>query len=132
MAGGGIVSFRDGGDVQRFQNQGLVEATSPFQRFIGYDPAAAERRREENRLRNAIRQKYGMASDLRGFFMAQTDEERAKAQEVMDRLKTLQTESPNSLEELRALLGQTESPAASPSAAPADSSRCSSRRSSGS
>jgi hypothetical protein len=121
MAGGGIVSFRDGGDVQRFQNQGLVEATSPFQRFTGYDSrTAAERRREENRLRNAIRQKYGMASDLRGFFMDQTDEERAKAQEVMDRLKTLQTESPNSLEELRALLGQTESPAASPSAAPAD------------
>jgi hypothetical protein len=32
MAGGGIVSFRDGGDVQRFLNQGLVEATSPFAR----------------------------------------------------------------------------------------------------
>jgi hypothetical protein len=26
MAGGGIVSFRDGGDVQRFQNQGFVNA----------------------------------------------------------------------------------------------------------
>lgn len=112
MAGGGMVSFKDGGDVQRFQNQGLVEATSPFQRFIGYDPAATAQRREENRLRNAIRQKYGMASDVRGFFMAQTDEERAKAQDIMNRLNTM------SLEELKALSGQTESPTAPVTQAP--------------
>lgn len=38
-AGGGIVAFDDGGEVQRFQNQGMV--TNPYRRYTGMpDPSA--------------------------------------------------------------------------------------------
>ena len=51
FAGGGIVAFEDGGQVQRFQNQGLVEDgfTPPQRGFLGtiFGPSAGMISREE-------------------------------------------------------------------------------------
>jgi hypothetical protein len=66
FAGGGIVAFADGGDVERYQSQGLVEETSStagrffggigdfFSRQIAESRAAQERIRAENERRRLI------------------------------------------------------------------------------
>lgn len=96
-AEGGMIAFDDGGPVARFDEGG---STSPFQRFIGYDPEATERRREENRLRNQLRQQYGRAAGPFGFFVQQSEEERAQAQDILGRINTM------SPDELKAAIAQ--------------------------
>lgn len=92
-AGGGIVAFQAGG------------ATSQFGRDIQRYMDTAERRREENRLRNLLRQQYGRQAGMFGYFMEQSPEERAKAQDIVGRLNTM------SAEEMQQLLGMPPSQA---------------------
>jgi hypothetical protein len=87
FAGGGIVAFANGGD------------TSPFGRDIRNYMDVAERRREENRLRNLLRQQYGRQAGPFGYFMSQSPEERSKAQDITSRLNTM------SAAEMQQLLG---------------------------
>ena len=56
FAGGGIVAFSNGGATSQFGRdvEGLLQSTG----IRGYMDTA-ERRREENRLRNMLRQQYG-------------------------------------------------------------------------
>jgi hypothetical protein len=95
-AGGGIVAFANGGDTSPFGRdiEGLLQSTG----VRGYMDAA-ERRREENRLRNLLRQQYGRQAGPFGYFMSQSPEERAKAQDIASRLNTM------SAEEMQQLLG---------------------------
>ena len=103
-AGGGIVAFSNGGSTSQFGRdiEGVLESTG----IRGYMDTA-ERRREENRLRNLLRQQYGRQAGMFGYFMEQSPEERAKAQDIVGRLNTM------SAEEMQQLLGM---PTTSPSA----------------
>jgi hypothetical protein len=146
-AGGGIVAFEDGGEVQRFQNQGMV-SSSPFGRDIrafgeagrqsmlqrtpgmlgAYgQPLFSDEERERVRLIQLIDQKYGTkGSPLLGYFTEQTPAERAQARDIISRLPTM------SLPELRALAAygpqatpvaqaiQTEGPMGGKQGTPAD------------
>jgi len=96
FAGGGIVAFSNGGATSQFGRdvEGLLQSTG----IRGYMDTA-ERRREENRLRNMLRQQYGRQAGMFGYFMDQTPEERARAQDITSRLNTM------SAEEMRQLLG---------------------------
>ncbi len=85
FAGGGIVAFANGGD------------TSPFGRFMGYD--TTRRIQDEQRLRDQIRNQFGMAAGPFGFFKTQTDEERARAQDIIGRLDKM------SVPEMQQILG---------------------------
>ena len=85
FAGGGIVAFANGGD------------TSPFGRFMGYD--TTRRLQDEQRLRDQIRNQFGMAAGPFGFFKTQTDEERARAQDIVGRLDKM------SVPEMQQILG---------------------------
>jgi hypothetical protein len=117
-ASGGIVAFDDGGEVQRFQNQGMV-SSSPFGRDVrafgeagrqamlertpgmvgAYGrPLVSAEEDERMRLIQALNQKYGpKGSLLQGYFMQQSPAERDQAKEIISRLPTM------SLPELRAL-----------------------------
>jgi len=96
FAGGGIVAFQAGGATSQFGRdvEGLLQSTG----IRGYMDTA-ERRREENRLRNLLRQQYGRQAGMFGYFMDQTPEERARAQDITSRLNTM------SIEEMQQLLG---------------------------
>jgi len=87
-AGGGIVAFSNGG------------ATSQFGRDIQRYMDVAEQRREENRMRNLLRQKYGRTGGPFGYFMTQSPEDRAKAQDIASRINTM------SVAEMQELLGK--------------------------
>lgn len=87
FAGGGIVAFANGGDTSPFGRD--------FQRYMD----VTEQRREENRLRNLLRQQYGRAAGPLGYFMGQSPEERTKAQDITSRLNTM------SMPEMQQLLG---------------------------
>jgi hypothetical protein len=100
-APGGIVAFDDGGEVQRYQSQGLVEGPrTPFGR---YGLALGQRLREdaENaRLSQELRALYSMPAAPIGVFFPQTDAERLNAQRIMSALPNMSTEAK------RALLGR--------------------------
>jgi hypothetical protein len=110
-AGGGIVAFEEGGEVERYQNQGLV-GSSPVGRFFGGLRQQGADYEEAQRLRNELTSRFGFKSGLPGLFMTQTDEERQGAKDVMGRLNTM------TLPELQALHAQ--GPNASPAVKPYD------------
>jgi hypothetical protein len=101
FAGGGIVAFEDGGQVQRFQNQGLVDS-SPAGRFISREFAGPMARgadiQEREMLKSRIISELGPRSGLAGLFMSQSDEARQAAKDVMQRLDTM------SVDEMRSVL----------------------------
>jgi len=103
-AGGGIVAFSNGGATSPFGRD--VESVLESTGIRGYMDTA-ERRREENRLRNLLRQQYGRQAGMFGYFMEQSPEERARAQDIVSRLNTM------SAEEMQQLLGM---PTTAPSA----------------
>jgi hypothetical protein len=95
-AGGGLIAFANGGDTSPFGRdiESLLQSTG----IRGYMDVA-EQRREENRLRNLLRQQYGRQAGPFGYFMSQSPEERAKAQDITSRLNTM------SAAEMQQLLG---------------------------
>jgi hypothetical protein len=114
FAGGGIVAFEDGGQVERFQNQGLVDS-SPAGRFMSREFAGPMARgadiQEREMLKSRIISELGPRSGLAGLFMSQSDEARQAAKDVMQRLDTM------SVDEMRSVLeGQ---PVGTPTPAPA-------------
>jgi len=112
-AGGGIIAFEEGGEVERYQNQGLV-GSSPAGRFFSGLGQSFSEQQEAAKLRNKLQMKYGPRSALPGLFMTQTDEERQMAKDITGRLPTM------TLSEMQALYDQGPSalPSATPAAAP--------------
>jgi soluble lytic murein transglycosylase-like protein len=68
---------------------GPAPAASPAGRYIQEQQTAAQERNELSSLRNQVRREYGLRSGIGGVFVGQTDEERAFAKDVMDRVNTL-------------------------------------------
>lgn len=96
-APGGLVAFEEGGEVERYQSQGLVQPASPIGRAaqsfftrVGEDTEAAK-------LRGKLQAQYGPRSAVPGLFMAQTDLERETAKRIIKALPDM------TLPELRAL-----------------------------
>ena len=101
MASGGIVAFQSGG------NEGLEEEqTSPAGRMFSKVMGADKERIERVMLRDKIIDKYRPKAGPVGLFTPQSDEQRAQAKQIMERLDSMSTE------EMKALLSQ-------PSGAPA-------------
>jgi hypothetical protein len=90
-AGGGIVAFEEGGP------------TTPFGRFVSEIGSNFRNKTAEEleilKLQDELRGKYGSASSLPGLFMSQTDEERQRAKDIMQRLTRMD------VNELRQLTG---------------------------
>lgn len=99
-AGGGIVAFEEGGQVERYQSGG-----TPAGRFFSGIGQSFSEADEAAKLRNQLQMKYGPASALPGLFMTQTDEERQTAKDVaaalpnltLDQLKQLNEQGPSGL-----------------------------------
>jgi soluble lytic murein transglycosylase-like protein len=68
---------------------GPAPAASPAGRYLQEQQTAAQERNELSSLRSQVRKEYGLRSGVGGFFVDQTDEERAFAKDVMDRLNKL-------------------------------------------
>ena len=64
-------------------------AASPAGRYLQEQQTAAQERNELSSLRSQVRKEYGLRSGVGGFFVDQTDEERAFAKDVMDRVNKL-------------------------------------------
>jgi hypothetical protein len=118
-AGGGIIAFEDGGQVERYQDQGLVSPTPAGRFFSGLGQNFSEAN-EAAKLRNKLQMQYGPKSALPGLFMNQSDAERQMAKDVVKRLDTL------TLPQLQALYEQGPSalppvtaPVVTPTATPA-------------
>jgi hypothetical protein len=115
-AGGGIIAFEGGGQVERFQNTGST-GTTPAGRFFSAQAAQGAEYEEAQRLRNEIISKYGPSAGLFGLFKTQTDAERQAAQNLLGKvdtmtlpqLKEIATKGP-------AALPQTVAPTATPAA----------------
>jgi hypothetical protein len=116
-AGGGIIAFEDGGQVERYQNTGLVSPTPAGRFFSGLKQDFATSN-ETAELRNKLLMQYGPKSALPGLFMTQSDAERQMAKDIAGRLPTM------TLSEMQALYNQGPSalPSATPAVAPYDSS----------
>lgn len=110
-AGGGIVAFDDGGPVQHFQNQGMVQSPAARRGFTMFDvqnigPTVQSSFEsmfpkedvEAVRLREQIRQLLGGRGGPYGVFKPQTDVEFARNRELAQRLNTM------SLQELKQAL----------------------------
>jgi hypothetical protein len=99
-AGGGIVAFEEGGQVERYQSGG-----TPAGRFFSGIGQSFSEADEAAKLRNQLQMKYGPASALPGLFMTQTDEQRQTAKDVaaalpnltLDQLKQLNEQGPSGL-----------------------------------
>lgn len=110
MAGGGIVAFAgpDGSLVEE-------EQTSPAGRMLSSVGDFFERGGERNKLRAELIKKYGTPAGIGGFFMPQTDEQRAQAKAIMSNLDSMSTEDMK-----RALSGEMPTaPKVAPQPAPA-------------
>jgi hypothetical protein len=83
-AGGGIVAFEEGGQVERFQVGG-----TPAGRFFSAQQAQGAEYEEAQRLRNEIISKYGPSAGLFGLFKTQTDAERQAAQNLLGKVDTM-------------------------------------------
>jgi hypothetical protein len=115
-AGGGIIAFEEGGEVERYQNTGLVSPTPAGRFFSGLKQDFATSN-EAAELRNKLQMQYGPKSALPGLFMTQTDEERQAAKDIVGRLGTM------TLPQLQALYAQGPSalpPITPPAVNPAD------------
>jgi len=71
---------------------------TPFGRSLDAGIGKLNERQERDALRTRLNYKYGPAAGFGGLFVAQTDEQRKQAQEIMDRLPTLSTEELRQLE----------------------------------
>lgn len=98
-AGGGIIAFEEGGEVERYQNQGST-GTTPAGRFFGDLGQNFTEANEAAKLRNKLQMQYGPKSALPGLFMKQSDEERQMAKDIAGRLPTM------TLSEMQALYDQ--------------------------
>jgi hypothetical protein len=87
-AGGGIIAFEGGGQVERFQNTGST-GTTPAGRFFSAQAAQGAEYEEAQRLRNEIISKYGPSAGLFGLFKTQTDAERQAAQNLLGKVDTM-------------------------------------------
>jgi hypothetical protein len=87
-AGGGIIAFEDGGQVERYQNTGYT-GTTPAGRFFSGVGQNFSEANEAAKLRNKLQMQYGPASAVPGLFMKQTDEERLAAKAVASALPNL-------------------------------------------
>ena len=105
-AGGGIIAFEEGGEVERYQEGG-----TPAGRFFSGLGQNFTEANEAAKLRNKLQMQYGPKSALPGLFMNQSDAERQMAKDISGRLPTM------TLPELQALYAQ--GPNALPSATPA-------------
>jgi hypothetical protein len=109
-AGGGIIAFEDGGEVERYQNEGST-GTTPAGRYVsgaqqqvgnyfsGVQQQGAEYE-EKQRLRNELISKYGPSAGFTGLFKPQSDADRQAAQNLMLQIDKL------SLPQLQALSAQ--------------------------
>jgi len=109
-AGGGIIAFEEGGEVERYQNEGYTGTTPAGRFFSGLGQNFSEAN-EAAKLRNKLQMQYGPKSALPGLFMNQSDAERQTAKDIAGRLPTM------TLSEMQALYNQ--GPNALPSATPA-------------
>jgi len=124
-AGGGIIAFEDGGQVERYQNTGLVSGTPAGRFFSGLGQNFTEAN-EMAKLRNKLQMQYGPASAVPGLFMNQTDEERLAAKAVaaalpnlsFPQLQQLAAEGPSALAGFSKPAPSATPAAATPSAAP--------------
>ena len=119
-AGGGIIAFEGGGEVERYQNEGST-GTTPAGRYVsgaqqqvgnyfsGVQQQGAEYE-EKQRLRNELISKYGPSAGFTGLFKPQSDADRQAAQNLMSQIDKL------SLPQLQALSAQ--GPSALPTIAP--------------
>ena len=115
-AGGGIIAFEEGGEVERYQNTGLVSPTPAGRFFSGLKQDFATSN-ETAELRNKLLMRYGPKSALPGLFMTQSDAERQMAKDIAGRLPTM------TLSEMQALYNQGPSalpPITPPAVNPAD------------
>ena len=96
-AGGGIIAFDDGGDVPSYANEGEVKAASPVGRWWEGRQAIGDEYLLAEKLRADLQSKYGPKAGLGGLFMSQSDEERAQAKAISERLPKM------SLSELQSL-----------------------------
>lgn len=71
---------------------------SPIGRSLDVAAGKLNERQERDALRTRLNYKYGPAAGFGGLFVAQTDEQRKQAQEIMNRLPTLSTEELRQLE----------------------------------
>ena len=85
-AGGGIIAFEDGGEVEHYEGGG---GTSPAGRYVSGVRQNFNESNEATDLRNKIQQKYGFASAVPGLFMEQSDADRQIAKDIMGRLDSL-------------------------------------------
>jgi len=98
-AGGGIIAFEEGGEVERYQNEGYTGTTPAGRFFSGLGQNFSEAN-EAAKLRNKLQMQYGPKSALPGLFMKQSDEERQMAKDIAGRLPTM------TLSEMQALYNQ--------------------------
>jgi hypothetical protein len=124
-AGGGIIAFEDGGQVQH-----LEEGGSPISRWWGGVKENFNEANEAAKLRNKLQMQYGPASALPGMFMTQTDAERQAAKAVAAalpnmsyaQLQQLAAQGPSALPPptpAATAVAPTATPAAAPAPAPA-------------
>ena len=105
-AGGGIIAFEEGGEVEHY-----VEGGSPASRWWSGVKQNFNESNEAALLRNKLQMLYGPKSAVPGLFMDQTDAERQMAKDVVERLDTL------TFPQLQAL--EAQGPSALPPIAPA-------------
>jgi hypothetical protein len=128
-AGGGIIAFEGGGQVERYANEGYT-GTSPAGRFFSGLRENFNESNEAAKLRNKLQMQYGPASALPGLFMTQTDAERQAAKAVaaalpnmsFAQLQQLDAQGPSALPPptpVTPAVAPTATPAAAPAPAPA-------------
>lgn len=99
-APGGLVAFEEGGEVERYQDRGLVQPATPFGRAAQSFFGGLRENAEEVELRGRLARQYGPFAAPFGVFRSQTDEQRQAAQRVMSALPNM------TLPQLRALEAQ--------------------------
>jgi hypothetical protein len=88
-AGGGIIAFDDGGDVPSYANEG--EVSSPAWRYGSDSPALRDFKDYTSKyaLRKKVLDKYNTKAGPAGFFMSQTDAERAQAKDIVNNIDSM-------------------------------------------
>lgn len=122
-APGGLVAFEEGGEVERYQSQGLVQPASPFGRGVERFFGRLRENAEEVELRGRLARQYGPFAAPFGVFRSQTDEQRQAAQQVMSALPNMTLPQLRALEAqgisaLPAAAAATTTPAATPARGP--------------
>lgn len=110
-AGGGIIAFDDGGDVPGYANEG--EVSSPAWRYGSDSPALRDFKDYTSKyaLRKKVLDKYNTKAGPAGFFMSQTDAERAQAKDIVNNIDSM------GVDQLQAALNMGAPAAAAPAQA---------------